>query len=98
MAIQRLIVDVLMLDGVEFHDVVITTADRLKYGTTARKHKWGQSHEEPERFATFCAWAALARTGLYAGAWEQFVADSEAVAPQEAPDTVDPTTTATPSA
>lgn len=98
MAIQRLIVDVLMIDGTEFHDVIVTTADRLRYGATARKHKWGQSHEEPERFATFGAWAALVRTGVYTGTWEQFVTDSEAVAPQEAPDTVDPTTTANPSA
>jgi len=95
MAIQRIIVDVAMLDGTEHTGVVITTADRMKLASTARRHKWGSMTDDPDRSITFLAWCALERLGLFSGTWDDFVAQSETVTSPDAVD-VDPTPTATP--
>lgn len=95
MAIQRILVDVAMLDGTEHHDIVVTTADRMKLAATARRHKWGTLQDDTDRSITFLAWAALNRNGLYANTFDAFVNESETVTAPEEPETVDPTTTAT---
>lgn len=93
--ITRVILDVLMIDGTEHNDVVIVAADRLRYADTARRHKWGKIEDDADRAQMFWAWCALTRTGAYSGTWEQFTQDLETVEAQ-APQPVDPTTTAIP--
>lgn len=90
MAIQRIIIDVAMLDGAEHTGVVVTTADRMQLAATARRHKWGTLQDDPDRSLTFLAWCALRRLGHFTGSWDDFVNQSETVT---APDTedVDPT-------
>lgn len=95
MAIQRIIIDVAMIDGTEHTGVVVTTADRMKLAATARRHKWGTLQDDPDRSITFLAWAALTRRGVFSGTWDDFVNQSETVTSPEAED-VPPTVTATP--
>lgn len=88
--LQRIVVDVRMLDGNEHSGVVVTTADRMKLAAVARRHKWGTLQDDPDRSITFLAWSALHRLGHYALDFDSFVNDSETVG---APDVeaVDPT-------
>lgn len=94
MAIQRIIMDVLMNDGTEHPGVVITTADRIKGESVGRRQKWGTLEESQQTYSTFWAYAALSRTGQFAGSFDDFVQACETIAEYERED-VDPTGTAT---
>lgn len=98
MAIQRIILDVAMLDGTEYPDLVITTGDRMRLADTARRHKWGGLSDESDadRSSTFLAYCAMSRLGHFSGTWDDFITNSETVAAQGDPVVVDPTKTATP--
>lgn len=60
--------------------VRIINPDTLRYEQTAQRHGWptltvqdGVAHlPDQSRKATFEVWAALRRTGQYAGTWEDF--------------------------
>lgn len=96
MAIQRIVVDVAMLDGTEHNAITVTTSDRMKLANTARRHKWGTLQDDPDRSITFLAYAALSRLGLFSGSWDDFVNASETVTAPDEAETVDPTATTTP--
>ena len=96
MAIQRIILDVAMLDGREHLGIVVTTADRMRLAHTARVRKWGDMQTDADRSITFLAWSVLERRGDFPGTFEDFVAQSETVSAPDKVDEVDPTQTATP--
>ena len=95
--IQRILVDVLMLDGTEHRGLATTTADRMKLADTARRQKWGTLQDDPDRSLTFLAYAAMCRAGHFTGSWNDFINACEVVAGTDTED-VDPTLTATPPA
>ena len=95
MAIQRIIIDVAMLDGNEYPGLVVTTADRMKLAGVARRQKWGTLQDDPDRSLTFLAYAAMHRLGHFAGSFDDFVNASETVSAPEVAE-VDPTQTSTP--
>ncbi|WP_336820186.1 hypothetical protein [Gordonia sp. MMO-8] len=95
MAIQRIRLDVLMNDGTEHNDVVVTNADRFRAEQVGRRQKWGTLEESQQTYSMFWAYAALSRAGKYTGTFDAFVNDSETIAQYESED-VDPTSTATP--
>lgn len=96
MAIQRIRVDVAMLDGTEYNNLVVVTADRMRLAATARRHQWGTLQDDPDRSVTFLAWCAMARLGHFTGTWDDFVLASETVTSPDVDDEVDPTRQATP--
>ena len=77
--LQRKVVTVELATG-EILTARIIHPDVLRYQETAQKHGWPtltvrdevgtMPHLDYED--TFCAWAALRRTGQYAGKWETF--------------------------
>ena len=64
MAIQRIRLDVAMLDGTEYEDLVVTTRDRMFLGAHAARQKWGNLAEDSDRSLTFLAWQAMKRLGF----------------------------------
>lgn len=96
MAIQRIILDVAMLDGTEREGIVVTTADRMKLANTARRQKWGGlgDEQDADRSTTFLAYAAMSRLGHFQGSWEEFIDASETISSSDGGE-VDPTKTAT---
>ncbi|ANA87590.1 hypothetical protein PBI_JEANIE_12 [Gordonia phage Jeanie] len=92
--ITRIILDVLMLDGTEHRDIVVTNADRLKGEATGRRQKWGTLQESQQTYTTFWAYAALVRLGRFTGSFDDFINASETI-DEAGTDTVDPTATAT---
>lgn len=94
MAIQRIRLDVAMLDGTEYEDLVVTTRDRMFLGAHAARQKWGNLAEDSDRSLTFLAWQAMKRLGHFDGNFEQFVDQSETVSGKDI-STVDPTSTET---
>lgn len=65
---------------VEFNDGTVlevdtSTADYLRFETTAKRHGWPSMQESPARWEAFSAWSALERTGMYSKPWEQFLED-----------------------
>lgn len=97
MAIQRIILDVAMLDGTEYEGIVVTTGDRMRLADTARRQKWGGLGDErdADRSTTFLAYCAMSRLGHFSGTWQDFIDQSETVSGQDG-GPVDPTQTTTP--
>ena len=94
--IQRVIIDVLMIDGTEHRNIVSTLRDQERLSQTARRHKWGNVLEtDPGLAIRFMAWAALSRLGRFTGTYDEFLDAAEAIASQE-PSDVDPTAPASP--
>lgn len=60
---QKITVDVEMLDGTVHEDVRIIMADLMAYSDTARKHGWGSIQDDEIRSQAFLAYAALGRIG-----------------------------------
>lgn len=83
-----------MVDGT-VHRVTTRTADRIGYGTAARKNGWptiGSKNMDVELWQTYMLYHALFRTGVYAESFEQFVnVDSDVVQVDEVGEVVDPT-------
>lgn len=99
MAIQKISVDVELLDGTEYNDVRIILADMIRYSDVARRHNWQSMEDDPVRAGAFMAYAAMTRTGVYDAnrGFDDFVDDVAMVA-ADFGDTVDPTPAATPAA
>lgn len=97
MPIQRIIIDVAMLDGAEYPGLTVITADRMKLAETARRHKWGGLGDETDgdRSITFLAYCAMTRLGHFTGTWAEFIDRCETVTAPEVAE-VDPTRTNTP--
>lgn len=83
-----------MVDGT-VHRVVTTTADRIGYGTAARKNGWptmGNQNMDVELWQTYMIYHAMFRTGVYRESFETFVnQDNEVVQVDEQGQTVSPT-------
>ncbi|AKI28623.1 hypothetical protein GMA5_11 [Gordonia phage GMA5] len=95
MAIQRILLDVLMNDGTEHTDVVITVKDRKVAADVGRRHKWGTAQDDPETYSMFWAYSALHRTGRFQGSFDEFIDAAEVITAAEVGE-VDPTATTTP--
>lgn len=95
MAVQRIIIDVEMIDGTEHLGIKTVVADQMRFSTARKKHNWPALADDPLFGCTFMAWAALSRLGKYSESWDQFCADAAAVSEAGVED-VDPST-ATPS-
>lgn len=64
-------IDVTLANG-DKHTVDVQNPDRVKWDRTAHRHNWPKFSEVPFMGMTFWAWAAMTRTGLYTGTWDQF--------------------------
>lgn len=95
MALHQIVLDVRMLDGNEYSDLKVVSADRMKLAAHARASKWGSLEDDPDRSAHYLAWCALCRLGHFTGSFAAFIELAENVMGQEAAHVVDPTQTAT---
>ena len=68
---MRQFVTVTLIDETEV-SAEIRNPDRVRWDMTAAKHNWPSFQDSPFLGMTFLAWAALKRTGEYAGKWEDF--------------------------
>lgn len=97
---QKILLDVEMLDGTIHNDVRIILADIIDYSDTARRHGWGTIEDDEIRAAAFMAYAALGRMGHLdrtTYGFDQFVNDVAMVyGDPYGGDAVDPTRPATP--
>lgn len=66
-------------------EVEITNPDRVRWDLTSTRHKWPSFQDAPFLGMTFLAWAAMKRTGLYSGPWEEF-RDSDCVMVEDTSD------------
>lgn len=57
-----------------YDDVRVIFADRLAYEKTAKARGW-KIDQQPMTGSGFLAWAALHRTGQYAGSYDDFLAE-----------------------
>lgn len=94
---QRMKLDVEMLDGTIHKDVTVLLCDVIRHSDVSRRHKWGSVQEDSVRAVAFMAYAAMVRTGLYNGdkGFDEFV-NEVAWIEQEDVEAVDPTQAATP--
>lgn len=74
----------------------VTTAnpDLVRWDMTRAKpqHKWPSMEEAPMLWATFVAWAAAKRLGLYDGTWDKWsLEDAVSVEMRDDDEPVDPT-------
>ena len=60
---QKILLDVEMLDGTVHSDVRIILADIIAYSDAARRHGWGSPDDDQIRASAFMAYAALGRIG-----------------------------------
>lgn len=72
---QQLVVA--LADGREL-DLVVGNPDMVRWDLTAAKHGWPAMDKAPMLWATFVAWRAAVRTGVYDGTWEKW-SDTDAV-------------------
>lgn len=89
---QRIVVDVEMIDGRKYEKVRVFLADMIRYSDVARRHKWGSMEEDTIRAISFMAYAAMVRTGLYDGdkGFDEFAAEVAWIENEES-EPVDPT-------
>lgn len=81
MALTRMILDVDMEDGTEHRNIKTNIADQMLYAKKARIEKWAGPADDPFTFATFMAFAALYRLGLYSKGFDDFCKEAAAVGP-----------------
>lgn len=97
---QKILLDVEMLDGTMHEDVRIILADIIDYSDTARRHGWGTIEDDQIRATAFMAYAALGRMGHIdrtTYGFNDFVSDVAMVyGDLDGADAVDPTRPATP--
>lgn len=93
--IQRVTVDILMVDGTTHENVEIIGADRKRWSETAQRHKWPKQQDDPDLWLMFLCWSALYRTGKYPQGFDSFANDVSAydMADDEEVDPTAPTTT-----
>lgn len=65
MAMQKITVNVEMIDGTEHNDVRVILADMIRYSDVAQRHKWPSLEDDPIRAGAFMGYAAMTRLGLY---------------------------------
>jgi hypothetical protein len=88
--VKRLTINVEMDDGRTWQ-VRATTADYIRYDTTARKQRppWGAMGDNLALWEAFVAWSASRREGQYQGSWDDWL-DHNIVCDGQSED-VDPT-------
>lgn len=65
MAIPKISVSVEMLDGNEYDDMRVISADLIRHSEVAKRHNWGSLEEDPMRAQIFMGYAAMTRLGNY---------------------------------
>ncbi|MGV0868450.1 hypothetical protein [Corynebacterium kalidii] len=97
MAMQKMLVDIEMLDGTEFEDIRIIWADMMRYSDTARRRKWGPMEEDKLTATGFMAFAAMQRLGLYSAdkGFDTFNTEVAMIYSDDDAGAVDPTTAET---
>lgn len=77
MAIQKILLDVEMMDGTVHENIRPILADMIRYSDVAQRHKWRGMEEDPIRAGAFLAYAAMTRTGAYDAnkGFDDFTAD-----------------------
>lgn len=65
MAIQKIMLDVEMMDGTVHENIRPILADMIRYSDVAQRHKWRGMEDDPIRAGAFLAYAAMTRTGVY---------------------------------
>ena len=65
MAIQKIMLDVEMMDWTVHENIRPILADMIRYSDVAQRHKWRGMEEDPIRAGAFLAYAAMTRTGVY---------------------------------
>lgn len=74
MALKRAYANVELLDGTIAEDLRITLPDRLDLERTMKARNWGE--RDSFTVAAYLAWRAMIRLKLYAGTWDEFLADA----------------------
>ena len=77
MAIQKIMLDVEMMDGTVHENIRPILADMIRYSDVAQRHKWRGMEDDPIRAGAFLAYAAMTRTGVYDASkgFDEFTAD-----------------------
>ena len=77
MAIQKIMLDVEMMDGTVHENIRPILADMIRYSDVAQRHKWRGMEDYPIRGGAFLAYAAMTRTGVYDAnkGFDDFTAD-----------------------
>ena len=65
MAMQKVLIDVEMMDGTVHEDIRVILADMIRYSDVAQRHKWRSLEDDPIRGGAFLAYAAMTRMGIY---------------------------------
>ena len=65
MAIQKIMLDVEMMDGTVHENIRPILADMIRYSDVSQCHKWRGMEDDPIRAGAFLAYAAMTRTGAY---------------------------------
>lgn len=94
---QKVTLDVEMLDGTVHEDVQVILADMIRHSEVAQRHNWPSIENDPLRGGAFLGYAAMTRQGLYPKdkGFDEFVNDVVMVY-ADFGDAVDPTQTETP--
>lgn len=92
MAMQKVLVDVEMMDGTVHEDIRVILADMIRYSDVAQRHKWRSLEDDPIRGGAFLAYAAMTRMGIYDSnkGFDEFTNDVAMVS-ADFGDAVDPT-------
>lgn len=96
MAIQKILLDVEMMDGTVHENIRPILADMIRYSDVSQRHKWRGMEEDPIRAGAFLAYAAMTRTGAYDAnkGFDDFTADVAMVYTDfgDSPESTEPTT------
>lgn len=71
MALRTQRVLVTLANGTEL-DLEVANPDMVRWDMTSAKHGWPAMDKAPMLWATFVAWRAAVRTGVYSGSWEDW--------------------------
>ena len=90
---QKIMLDVEMLDGTIHENIRTTLKDQIRFGDVRARHKWPSMEEDPIRFGAFLAYAAMTRLGLYDAnkGFDEFVDEVAGVSADFGDEPVDPT-------
>lgn len=89
---QKMTVDVVMVDGTEHKGVQVILADQVGYSTARQRHKWAPMEDDPLMAGAFMGYLAMKRQGLFTGSWDEFTLAVAAISADddEEDTTVDP--------
>ena len=66
MALQKILLDVEMIDGTIHENIRVIVPDMIRHSEVAQRHTWPTNiADDPMRGAAFYAYAALTRLGIY---------------------------------